>query len=79
MKRFTSHNEKIGFDFNNLTRTYVAGYGGGLFQSSAYVDFLSTAKIFYTGNAEVLAHIGKTLDRFTINDEDRDRKLADRG
>jgi len=49
LKRYTSHNEKLGFDFSAklAERYYTYDYEGPLFKSSAYIEFLKKASVFH--------------------------------
>jgi len=46
IKAFTSHNDKLGFDFSNVKRKYGTSYSEQ-FASSAYPAFLKQAAKFY--------------------------------
>jgi hypothetical protein len=58
IKDFTRHNDKLGYDFDVLSRRYTVNYSAH-FSSSAYPDFLRQAATFYSnweGHDELSAH-----------------------
>lgn len=81
LKRYTSHNEKLGFDFSAKVgeRGYVYDYTGELFKKSAYVEFLKAAQVFHKDSRDLVNHFSQTLARYKIDNNRRDEILREQG
>lgn len=76
IKRFNSHNDKLGFDFDNAKRRYKVGYSKQ-FNVSKYPDFLKQAAQFYSGHGrkDLADHFTAMAANFTITPKDMTKVL----
>jgi hypothetical protein len=72
LKPFTSHNEKLGFDYSSELRRYVGGKSPATKhpQTSAYLSFLQDAITFHQQNTSYKDHLSRQVANFTstVND-----------